>query len=215
MTGDCILPLMIASRYAVDIDSAIHWQIAEAVLASGELAVVEPERTMGANLEGIRLLVFDFDGVFTDNTVITTQDGAEAVICSREDGLGIERLLSRGIDAAVLSTEENPVVAARCRKLKLSFVQGLSDKGQGLRDLASTKGLGVDQVAYVGNDRNDLECLKIARVALVPADAHPSIRGMADVVLRHRGGHGAVREACELAIAAHNGGEAHERTANR
>jgi N-acylneuraminate cytidylyltransferase len=206
---------MVPAGYAVDIDDLVHWRVAEELLASGELDVAEPDLTTNPLLAQIRLVVFDFDGVFTDNKVVVNQDGTESVVCSREDGLGIARLLGHGIDAAVLSTETNPVVAARCRKLKVSVLQGLSNKGQALRDLASAKGLEIDQVAYVGNDRNDLDCLEIAHVALVPADAHASVRSTADIVLRSRGGHGAVREACELTIRAHaNRKETHVRCTN-
>src|SRR5262249_16553153 len=106
-------------------------------------------------------------------------------------------------DAVVLSTETNLVVAARCRKLKIAAHQGLREKGQALRHLVSAKGLEMDQVAYIGNDVNDLECLSIAGVAVAPADAYPAVQTVADSILRNCGGHGAVREICELAIAAH------------
>ena len=77
-------------------------------------------------LRKIRLVVFDFDGVFTDNSVYTDEKGHESVRCSRFDGIGLARLRTLGIDAFVLSTETNPVVSARCRKLKLPCLQGLS-----------------------------------------------------------------------------------------
>src|SRR5262249_3588548 len=122
--------------------------------------------------------------------------------CSREDGLGIELLLDHGIEAAVISTEVNVVVAARCRKLNLSVQQGLRDKERAFRDLVASRGLSLMNVAYIGNDVNDLGCLTIAGVAVAPADAHPAVLRVADLILGKRGGHGAVREVCELVIAA-------------
>src|SRR5262249_9732266 len=149
----------------------------------------------------IRLVVFDFDGVFTDNRVYVDQSGVESVSCSRADGLGIERLLNSGIEAAVLSTEVNPVVSARCLKLRLPVQQGIRDKGQALRHLCASSGVSVKQVAYGGNVLNDLECFRMAGVGVPPADAHPDVRRIADLVLLKAGGHGAVREICDLAIA--------------
>jgi len=203
LTGDRVVPVVVDPSCAVDIDSLMHLRIAADILREGDLNLVKP-MTSNNPLSAIRLFVFDFDGVFTDNRVYVDEDGVESVRCSRSDGLGIHRLLKHGLDAAVLSTEVNPVVAARCRKLNLSLQQALSDKAQALRDLAVSKELALDQVAYVGNDVNDLECLKTVGFAMVPADAHPSVREAADLVLRNCGGHGAVREVCELAIAAHD-----------
>jgi YrbI family 3-deoxy-D-manno-octulosonate 8-phosphate phosphatase len=187
----------------VDIDEWIHWRLAEERLGL-ELDAVKPGGAGISLLSSIRLIVFDFDGVFTDNRVYVDQNGHELVACNRSDGLGIERLVRHGIDAAVLSTESNPLVAARCRKLNLPVRQGLTDKAAALRDLVRSMRLTLDEVAYVGNDMNDLECLEIVRVAIVPADAYPSVRGVSDIVLHSRGGCGAVREVCELAIAAHS-----------
>ena len=106
------------------------------------------------------MIVFDFDGVFTDNRVLVHEDGREAVWCHREDGLGIARLLERGIPMVVFSTEENPVVSARCRKLKLPCHQGLSDKLGTLKHLVATRGIDPKEVIFVGNDINDLSCME-------------------------------------------------------
>src|SRR5262249_42045688 len=203
LTGDRVLPLIVESSYAADIDTNVHMRIAEELVGSGTLDVVRPPVACSPLLADVHLLVFDFDGVFTDNRVWVDQTGIESVSCSREDGLGIERLLDNGIEAAVLSTEVNAVVAERCRKLNLSVQQGLRDKQRAFRDLVASRGLSLTNVAYIGNDVNDLECLKIAGVAVAPADAHPAVLRIVDLVLGKRGGHGAVREICELAVAAH------------
>jgi YrbI family 3-deoxy-D-manno-octulosonate 8-phosphate phosphatase len=158
----------------------------------------------GPDLAAIRLLVLDFDGVMTDNRVLVAQDGTEAVLCHRGDGWGIARLKERGVRIVVISTEANPVVEARCRKLRLDFVQACDDKLSELRRLVERLGLGPDRVAYVGNDVNDLDCLGWVGIPIVVADAMPEVRGVARLVTSRPGGYGAVREVCDWLIAAHD-----------
>jgi len=149
-------------------------------------------------IQNIRLLVFDFDGVFTDNGVWVLQDGTESVRCSRFDGLGLSRLRALGMQMMVLSTEENPIVSARCAKLKISCVHGVPDKGVRLAELAAAAGVDMAAVAYVGNDINDLGCLRLAGLPIVVADAHPDVRMLGLLRSTIHGGHGAVREICDL-----------------
>lgn len=146
----------------------------------------------------IRLLVFDFDGVFTDNTVWTTEDGKESVRCWRSDGLGLQRLRGTPVRSMVISTEENPVVSARCRKLKIECLQGQPDKGAALAKVAQERGLSLSEVAYLGNDTNDKECLQTAGLPMVVQDAYPSVIPLARYRTAANGGFGAVREVCEL-----------------
>src|SRR4030067_1404242 len=110
----------------------------------------------------IQMIVFDFDGVFTDNRVIVLQDGTEGVLCSRADGFGLEAVRKLGIRLLVLSKEKNPVVSARCRKLNLPCIQGCDHKEETLKKEADRCGIPLKSVAYMGNDINDLECLKMA-----------------------------------------------------
>ncbi len=165
------------------------------------LLVLCKEPREAPDLAAIRLLVLDFDGVMTDNRVLAHQDGSEAVRCHRGDGLGIERLLERGVvDAVVLSKEKNPVVAARCRKLRLRCLQGYDDKLSRLRQLAAEHGLAASRIAYLGNDVNDLEAMSWSGIAIAVADALPEVRAAADLVTRLPGGGGAVREVCDLLL---------------
>jgi N-acylneuraminate cytidylyltransferase len=203
LTGEHVLPLVVDPRYAVDIDTLEHWREAERRLQA--LPVVRPGGPARAPFARVRLLVFDFDGVFTDDRVYVREDGRESVACSRGDGLGLKRLREHGLRAAVLSSETNPVVAARCRKLGLHCRQGVADKGTALRVLAHKADVPLQQVAYVGNDWNDLDCLQMAGTAVAVADARPEVLAAADWVLQQRGGQGAVRELCELVIAAQAG----------
>lgn len=148
----------------------------------------------------IRAVVFDFDGVMTDNTVIVDETGKESVVCSRGDGLGIGRLKAAGVFAAVLSKEVNPVVAARCAKLKLPCRQGVDVKLAELVAWMNAIGVPRENVAYVGNDVNDLECLKWAGIGIAVADAEPEVLAATDVHTIRYGGRGAVRDVCEWII---------------
>jgi D-sedoheptulose 7-phosphate isomerase len=146
----------------------------------------------------IGLIVFDFDGVFTDNKVYTAQDGTELVACDRADGLGLDSLRALGVPMMILSTETNPVVAARARKLKLPVEQSCGDKAAWLADHLATKGIDPATVIYVGNDLNDLAAMGLVGYTVAPADAHPDIRNIASLVLTREGGRGAVRELSDF-----------------
>ncbi len=162
----------------------------------------EPQRTEPPDLSAVELLVLDFDGVMTDDRVITDQNGIESAICHRGDGFGIERLRQAGIEVIVLSKETNPVVAARCGKLGITCHQGFDDKLPKLKALAAGRGLRPDHVAYVGNDLNDIECVTWAGVGIAVADARTPVRKAAGWVTACRGGMGAVREVCEMVLLA-------------
>ena len=154
-----------------------------------------------ALLRKVALLVFDFDGVMTDNRVLVFDDGREAVLCNRGDGMGLDMLRSAGVPLAVISKEISPVVGARCRKLKIPYHQGIEDKIGVLKRLLDEQGLSFDRIAYMGNDVNDIECMSAAGVAIAPVDAHPHALRAADLVTAAAGGFGAVREVCDLLLA--------------
>lgn len=155
-------------------------------------------RGLDALVRDLRLVVFDFDGVFTDNTVLVFADGREAVTCWRGDGLGLRELRRAGIEAFVLSTETNEVVGARCRKLALPYTQSCDDKRAALLELARERGVELRHVAYVGNDINDLECLRMVGLPIVVADAHEDVLRSAKWRTKATGGRGAVREVCDM-----------------
>ena len=138
-------------------------------------------------------IVFDFDGVFTDNRVLTFQDGTEAVFCSRSDGMGIELLRMAGVPMVVISKERNPVTTARCTKLGLEVVQGIDDKVPAMTAWLAERNLDPARTIYVGNDVNDLPCMRLVGCAVAVADAHPAVLAEADIVLPRRGGDGALR----------------------
>lgn len=151
-----------------------------------------------ATIRAIRLVVFDFDGVFTDNTVYVFEDGREAVRCWRGDGLGLRTLEDLAITPMILSTEKNPVVGKRARKLNIRCESGIENKFTRLREIVEQQGLQFRQVAYVGNDVNDRDCLAAAGLPIIVNDAHPALVDLARYRTKAPGGRGAVREICDL-----------------
>jgi YrbI family 3-deoxy-D-manno-octulosonate 8-phosphate phosphatase len=146
----------------------------------------------------IRLIAFDFDGVFTDNMVYVDEDGHETVRCYRSDGIGLSKLRKLGIATVIISTEANPVVSARARKLKIRCIQDCHDKRTVLDSLAREKNISLQEIAFVGNDINDQACLESVALPIVVQDGYQDIVPMALYQTRRPGGHGAVREVCDL-----------------
>lgn len=146
----------------------------------------------------VRLVVFDFDGVFTNNMVYVSEDGTEWVRCSRADGLGLELLNQLNIAARILSTETNPVVLKRSQKLKIACDYCCQNKKARLLEIIDDYGIRLNEVAFVGNDINDLECLDCVGLPIAVSDASPEVIEKASYITKLRGGCGAVREVCEL-----------------
>jgi len=139
--------------------------------------------------------------VHTDDRVRIDQDGIESVAVSRSDGMGVSLLRAAGIPFLILSTEANPVVAARGRKLGVEVRQGAADKAAVLRDWAAGRGIPLSRIAYLGNDVNDLGCLELVGWPVAVPDAHPLVLSAARVVLDRPGGAGAVRDLAERVLA--------------
>jgi YrbI family 3-deoxy-D-manno-octulosonate 8-phosphate phosphatase len=153
-------------------------------------------------LASIDLLVFDFDGVWTNNQVLVMEDGREGVLCNRSDGLGIGRLRDDGLAMMVLSAEVNPVVSRRCEKLRVPCVQGHANKVGALAAILAERRVDPRRVAYVGNDSNDVPCMQLVALPIAVADAWPDALAAARLVTARPGGFGAVREVCEWFLAA-------------
>jgi 3-deoxy-D-manno-octulosonate 8-phosphate phosphatase (KDO 8-P phosphatase) len=148
-------------------------------------------------LEQVRMAIFDFDGVFTDNRVWVNERGEETLAFSRSDGLGLRRLEAVGVQYLIVSMEQSPIVGARAQKLRVECVQGVDDKLTVVRERADAAGVRLEQAAYVGNDINDAECLRAVGLPVVPADAWPEVKPLARWVLTRVGGAGCVREFCD------------------
>ena len=153
-------------------------------------------------LASIRLVAFDFDGVFTDNTVYISQDGIESVRCWRSDGLGLSKLSDIGVQAVIVSSETNPVVTARAEKLKLTCKQGVEDKAAEILTICQELQIDPQQTMFVGNDINDINAFKSVGVPVAVADAYPEINLHVVYHTKKPGGFGAVREVCDLIVEA-------------
>jgi YrbI family 3-deoxy-D-manno-octulosonate 8-phosphate phosphatase len=155
-------------------------------------------------LKSIQLLAFDFDGVFTDNTVIISENGEESVRCWRSDGLGLSLLKKLGIHLHIISSEQNLVVSKRAKKLGIECIQGIDNKAKALKKISSNLDIDMKNVMFVGNDINDIPAFKIAGFPVCVADSHQSVVEYASYKLKKDGGKGAVREVCDLIYYAHD-----------
>lgn len=151
----------------------------------------------------LQALVLDFDGVFTDNGVIVFQNGQEAVICNRSDGMGLEKIKKLPIQIMVISKENNPVVEHRCNKLGVEFKSGIDNKLDVLIDWLDKNNYAAENVIYLGNDENDLECMEYIGCPIAVNDAHLSVKKISNIILRSNGGKGAIRELCDLIMEKH------------
>jgi YrbI family 3-deoxy-D-manno-octulosonate 8-phosphate phosphatase len=139
-------------------------------------------------------VVLDFDGTQTDDRVLIDADGREIVAVHRGDGLGVAHLRKAGLELLILSTEQNPVVAARAHKLRIPVLHGIDRKDLALKQWCEERGLAPERVLYVGNDVNDLPCFHLVGWPVAVASAHDSVRAAARAVTATPGGEGAVRE---------------------
>ena len=146
----------------------------------------------------IQLIVYDFDGVMTDNKVYIDQKGNEMVQVNRGDGLGVSEINKLGINQLILSTEKNPVVSERAKKLKLKCLQGVKDKKNTLEEYCKKNNYDLKNVGFVGNDINDKEAINIVGISFCPSDAHDKIKEISNYTLCKKGGHGVVRELLDL-----------------
>jgi N-acylneuraminate cytidylyltransferase len=204
LTGDVIYPLVIDPRYTVDIDSLSDWIRYETLVASG-LDMVTPGTAFRRKRpipERIDLLICDFDGVLTDNHVWVDQEGTESVAAYRSDSIRIQELREVGTEVMILSSEPNRVVEARAKKMGVEAIHGvgLHEKGRVMQQVLAQKNMRAENVIYLGNDLNDLPCFEIAGWAVAVADAYPEVLRAADHVLSKAGGHGALRELCDLIL---------------
>ena len=186
----------VAPRTAIEIDTLDELELARA------LAPLVDRAAFGAHAGTIPVdaVVTDFDGVHTDDTVHVDQNGVESVTVSRSDGMGVGMLRAAGIPFLILSTEANPVVAARARKLGVDVRQAAVDKAAVLREWAREQGIPLSRIAYLGNDVNDLGCLELVGWPIAVPDAHPLVLSTARVVLDRSGGAGAVRDLAERVL---------------
>jgi YrbI family 3-deoxy-D-manno-octulosonate 8-phosphate phosphatase len=183
---------------AVEIDEPADWPVVERLLRQRSRASREA-------LAGIRALAVDVDGTLTDGGMYYDANGEALKKFNTRDAHGLKLLQQAGLHVAVVTKERSAVVDARMRKLGIrDYLSGQDDKRAALTQLAEGWGCPLAQIAYIGDDLNDLPGLEVAGFACCPADAVDEIRACADYVATARGGAGAVREVCELLLAARN-----------
>ena len=143
-----------------------------------------------------KLLVLDVDGTLTDGKIYLSQYGEEMKAFNIKDGYGIRHILPQlHIEAAVITGRQSEIVTRRAKELGIQTVfQGISEKKVCLRQILEEKGCTAKETIYIGDDENDLECMQIVGFCACPADAHQSIRNVADYIASKNGGDGAVRE---------------------
>ena len=183
--------------------TALVWTDPARVLEIDEPADLERARALAPLLDAsaaipgrddIDAVVLDFDGTQTDDRVTIDSDGHEAVTVHRGDGLGIAALRRAGLPVLILSTETNPVVAARARKLQVPVLHGIDRKDVALKQWCEEQGIAPERVLYAGNDVNDLPCFGLVGWPVAVAGAHDVVRAAARAVTTAEGGHGAIRE---------------------
>ena len=146
------------------------------------------------NKEDIELIVYDFDGVMTDNRAYIFEDGREAVCVNRSDGLAISLFKKHNINQLILSTEKNPVVSKRAEKLGIPVLQGQPDKKQALTEYCKMNTILLLHVVYIGNDINDLEVMQNVGMPCCPSDAVSDIKAISNYCFISKGGDGVIRE---------------------
>ena len=149
----------------------------------------------------VNLIVFDFDGVLTDNRVLVLEDGREAVFCNRADGLAFDILRNAGLAVLIMTTERNQLAAARARKLRVPILRAVADKGIAIDAICRERGVDPAHVMFVGNDVNDLPAMNRVGHPVAVADANPAVKEAATIVLKTRGGDGVAREVVNLVLA--------------
>ena len=146
----------------------------------------------------IKLFVYDFDGVMTNNKVIVDQRGNESVIVNRGDGLAVSIIKRMNIPQLILSTEANSVVLKRAKKLNIICINGVEDKKEKLKEYCIQNDINFKDVLYIGNDINDLDIMKMVGHPYCPADAHESIKSISKRIMSSKGGDGVIRELLEI-----------------
>jgi 3-deoxy-D-manno-octulosonate 8-phosphate phosphatase (KDO 8-P phosphatase) len=151
-------------------------------------------------MKQFELIVYDFDGVMTDNKVYVDHNGNESVRVNRADGLAVSEIKKLGIEQIIISTEKNPVVTARANKLNINCVQGIDNKKENLHKYCKENNYDLKNVAFVGNDINDKEAMEISGITFCPFDAHGTIKAISDHIFKTKGGNGVIRELLDLII---------------
>ena len=164
--------------------------------------------TLTASLQKIKLLALDVDGVLTDGTIYISPAGEAFKGFNAKDGMGISCALRNNLQIAVITGRQSPIVERRCEELGIKlFMQGVKDKRLALQKMAQELGLTREEIAYMGDDLNDIPAFKASGLNFVPADGSIEVLAVADIITKAKGGRGAVREAITMILAAQDNWE--------
>ncbi len=154
-------------------------------------------------LKHIKLLLLDVDGVLTDGGIVYSDNGTETKVFNVKDGLGVKLLMEAGIHLGIITGRRSNALFSRCKELGIGLIcDGVTDKADALNRVLDRTGFSAEQVACMGDDLPDLGMMKRAGFSIAVADAHVTLRENADMITSAKGGHGAVREACEAILKA-------------
>lgn len=179
----------------LEIDDTSSLIIIENILKAREKANINHK------ISRIKMLAMDVDGVLTDNGILYGQDGNESKKFNAKDGKGIELIRNKGLRTAIITSESSKIVENRAKKLKIDFLyMKIDNKKSVLQEISKKTGISLSEIAYIGDDVNDLSAFEIVGLKACPADAEESIKQIVDIVLGRNGGQGAVRDLCNLLL---------------
>jgi len=194
--GGCIGIYEMAAESAVEIDEPEDWTLVERALLN------RSTQSLYEKLAKIKLLVVDVDGTLTDAGMYWSAEGDQLKKFNTRDAKGLELVRKVGVEVAIITSENSPIVLARASKLgiKYCFI-GIENKPQCLISLACQLNFDLDEITYIGDDVNDLDCLKMSGFSACPSDAVETVAVTVQYVSKYAGGMGAVREVCEMICA--------------
>lgn len=190
--GKKALPVVAGGYLPFEIDYPFELQMART------LSPLFSNITINQNMKECKALVMDFDGIHTNDKLFVDQNGVESVAVSRADGLGIDILKKLGLKLLIITREENDVVLMRAKKLDIDIRKGVVDKISLLQEWAKENGLNRSEIAYVGNDINDLDCLCWVSFPFVSNDSHVILKSKGFTILKTSGGNGILREIADI-----------------
>ena len=153
---------------------------------------------MVINNNDLKLIIYDFDGVMTDNRAMIFNDGSEAVFINRSDGFAISKIKEAGLLQIIITTEKNDIVNKRAEKLNIPIYSNIEDKLKCLKTIIKEKNIFKEEILYIGNDINDLDAMLFVGYPVAPNDAHESIKNISKIITNKSGGDGVIREVFDI-----------------
>jgi len=185
--------LEMPSSTGIEIDEPDDWPLVEFLLLQ------QKTKILVSSLTKIKLLVVDVDGTLTDGGMYYSSKGEQLKKFNTRDAKGLELIRNQGVEVAIITSEDSDIVRARAEKLGITSVYcGVKTKIELLKQIIKERKLDIDDIAFIGDDLNDLDCLREVGFSACPADAVTAVKIHVSYVCNEKGGEGAVREVCEL-----------------